>query len=181
MGGIAVGLASLVVAGALVGPAPAAGPTPSPAKKAATPAPAVPQRAPDEPAFRWKDEHGVVHLSQGLASVPEEFRATAVPLGIISSPPPAKPLKAEPDPRERVALDDALRRARTAYDFLILARRYRTRGFDEQAREAVRRGAGVAVTADEWHAVAATYDTLGMPQAAQQARRRAGEISSVTR
>ena len=181
MGGIAGGLALLAVAGLLAGAAQAAGPTPAPVKKTPTAPAAVPQRPPDEPAYRWTDEQGVMHLTQGLASVPEQFRGSAVPLGIISSPPPAKPLRAEPDPRERAPLDDALRRARTAYDFLILARRYRTRGFEDQAREAVRRAEGVAATADEWHGIAATYDTMGMAQAAQAARRRAGQISPLTR
>ena len=39
--------------------------------------------------YRWKDDRGMVHYSQGLQSIPEPFRATAVPLGQAtpSSPP----------------------------------------------------------------------------------------------
>jgi hypothetical protein len=36
--------------------------------------------------YRWKDDRGMVHYSQGLQSVPEPFRATAVPLGQATSP-----------------------------------------------------------------------------------------------
>ncbi len=43
--------------------------------------------------FRWTDANGRVHYSQGLQSVPEQFRATAVPLGQPTSQPaaPRKP------------------------------------------------------------------------------------------
>lgn len=36
--------------------------------------------------YRWKDDRGMVHYSQGLQSVPEQFRETAVPLGQATSP-----------------------------------------------------------------------------------------------
>ena len=40
----------------------------------------------DSGMYRWKDDRGMVHYSQGLQSVPEQFRATAVPLGQATSP-----------------------------------------------------------------------------------------------
>ncbi len=42
--------------------------------------------ADDGRMYRWQDDRGRVHYSQGLQSVPEEFRATAVPLGQAMSP-----------------------------------------------------------------------------------------------
>lgn len=43
--------------------------------------------------YRWMDDSGRVHYSQGLDSVPEQFRSRAVPLGQAtpSSPEPRKP------------------------------------------------------------------------------------------
>lgn len=37
--------------------------------------------------YRWVDEQGVPHFSEGIDSVPERYRATAVPLGLRSAPP----------------------------------------------------------------------------------------------
>ena len=37
---------------------------------------------------RWTDDRGMVHYSQGLQSVPEQFRSRAVPLGQATSSPP---------------------------------------------------------------------------------------------
>lgn len=41
--------------------------------------------------YRWVDETGVPHFSDGIDSVPERYRATAVPLGLrnVPSPPSA--------------------------------------------------------------------------------------------
>jgi len=47
---------------------------------------AAAQKPSDAGMYRWKDARGMVHYSQGLQSVPEEFRATAVPLGQATSP-----------------------------------------------------------------------------------------------
>ncbi len=38
--------------------------------------------------YRWADDSGQVHYSQGLQSVPEQFRSRAVPLG---QPTPSSP------------------------------------------------------------------------------------------
>jgi len=37
--------------------------------------------------YRWIDERGVAHFSDGIDSVPENYRATAVPLGLRNAPP----------------------------------------------------------------------------------------------
>lgn len=42
--------------------------------------------ADDGRMYRWQDDRGRVHYSQGLESVPEQFRATAIPLGQATSP-----------------------------------------------------------------------------------------------
>jgi len=47
---------------------------------------AAAQKPSDAGMYRWKDDRGRVHYSQGLQSVPEPFRATAVPLGQATSP-----------------------------------------------------------------------------------------------
>src|SRR5437764_13161192 len=43
--------------------------------------------------YRWTDERGVTHYSEGFASVPEQYRARAAPTGLhnapLVSPPPA--------------------------------------------------------------------------------------------
>ena len=36
--------------------------------------------------YRWVDERGVPHFAEGIDSVPERHRATAVPLGLRSAP-----------------------------------------------------------------------------------------------
>lgn len=36
--------------------------------------------------YRWVDEQGVPHFSEGIDSVPERYRATAVPLGLRNAP-----------------------------------------------------------------------------------------------
>lgn len=38
--------------------------------------------------YRWVDETGVPHFSEGIDSVPERYRATAVPLGLRNAPSP---------------------------------------------------------------------------------------------
>jgi hypothetical protein len=37
--------------------------------------------------YRWVDDQGVPHFSDGIDSVPEKYRRTAVPLGLRNAPP----------------------------------------------------------------------------------------------
>lgn len=39
-------------------------------------------------AYRWVDEQGKVHYSEGLDSVPSQYRATATPIQFPKAPPP---------------------------------------------------------------------------------------------
>jgi hypothetical protein len=39
--------------------------------------------------YRWLDERGVTNYTEGLDSVPEKYRATAVPIGLQNAPKPA--------------------------------------------------------------------------------------------
>jgi hypothetical protein len=93
--------------------APAASPRP-----AARPVPAVPPEA--EQVYRWTDADGHVHLTQGLANVPEAHRGGAVPLGSVSGRGGGAPAPA-PDPVARQAVDAAAREARSVFDHLIVA------------------------------------------------------------
>ncbi len=42
-------------------------------------------------AYRWVDEQGKVHYTEGLDSVPPQYRATARPLEFPKAPPPPPP------------------------------------------------------------------------------------------
>lgn len=42
-------------------------------------------------AYRWVDEQGKVHYSEGLDSVPPQYRATATPIQFPKAPPPPPP------------------------------------------------------------------------------------------
>ncbi|MFZ1058986.1 MAG: hypothetical protein A3I03_00520 [Candidatus Rokubacteria bacterium RIFCSPLOWO2_02_FULL_68_19] len=42
-------------------------------------------------AYRWVDEQGKVHYSEGLDSVPPKYRETAKPIEFPKAPPPPPP------------------------------------------------------------------------------------------
>ncbi|MBI2153818.1 MAG: DUF4124 domain-containing protein [Candidatus Rokubacteria bacterium] len=42
-------------------------------------------------AYRWVDEQGKVHYSEGLDSVPSKYRSTAKPIEFPKAPPPPPP------------------------------------------------------------------------------------------
>jgi hypothetical protein len=46
--------------------------------------------------YRWTDERGNVQFSQGLQSVPSQFRSGAVIVGSPAQPPPSAPAPSEP-------------------------------------------------------------------------------------
>ena len=48
--------------------------------------------------YRWTDERGQAHYSDGLGSVPERFRSTAQPLLYETTPPPSEPSKLATSP-----------------------------------------------------------------------------------
>ncbi|MBI4587247.1 MAG: DUF4124 domain-containing protein [Candidatus Rokubacteria bacterium] len=49
--------------------------------------------------YRWVDPQGRVHYSEGLDSVPSQFRSTAKPMDFPKSPPPApEPPESEKKP-----------------------------------------------------------------------------------
>ncbi len=52
-------------------------------------------------AYRWVDEQGKVHYSEGLDSVPSKYRETAKPIEFPKAPPPPPPApaKGEPEPK----------------------------------------------------------------------------------
>ena len=50
----------------------------------------------DAQIYRWVDERGVPHFTEGIDSVPQQYRATAVPLPLRSVPPPAPAPPAAP-------------------------------------------------------------------------------------
>ena len=52
---------------------------------AIAPSPALAQ------AYRWVDEQGKIHYSEGLDSVPSKYRATAKPIEFPKAPPPPPP------------------------------------------------------------------------------------------
>jgi hypothetical protein len=57
-------------------------------------------------AYRWVDEQGKVHYSEGLDSVPSQYRATATPIAFPKAPPPPPPpapekIDAEKGPAEQ--------------------------------------------------------------------------------
>jgi predicted aspartyl protease len=56
--------------------------------------------------YRWVDGAGVPHYSEGLDSVPEAQRASAVPLGLRN-----KPAAADPRPSRRATADTTIRYA----------------------------------------------------------------------
>ncbi|MBI4637785.1 MAG: aspartyl protease family protein [Candidatus Rokubacteria bacterium] len=56
-------------------------------------------RPADAQIYRWTDERGVPHYSEGLDSVPERYRSQAVPLGFRNAPAPSPaPATAPPGP-----------------------------------------------------------------------------------
>jgi hypothetical protein len=51
-------------------------------------------------AYRWVDEQGKVHYSEGLDSVPPQYRATAKPIEFPKAPPPPPPAAPTPEKAE---------------------------------------------------------------------------------
>jgi len=47
-------------------------------------------------AYRWVDDKGVIHFSDSLNNIPEQFRSSVVPLGVTPPKPPEKPPAVRP-------------------------------------------------------------------------------------
>ena len=58
----------------------------APHKEPAQSQPAGQPSASQAGMYRWTDDRGMAHYSQGLDSVPDQFRSRAVPLGQATSP-----------------------------------------------------------------------------------------------
>ena len=54
-------------------------------------------------AYRWVDEQGRVHYSEGLDSVPAKYRATAKPIDFPKAPPPPPPAPEKPEAEKKPA------------------------------------------------------------------------------
>jgi type IV secretory pathway VirB10-like protein len=54
-------------------------------------------------AYRWVDEQGKVHYSEGLDSVPAQYRATARPIEFPKAPPPPPPAPEKTDTEKKPA------------------------------------------------------------------------------
>jgi hypothetical protein len=147
--------------------------------------------------YRWVDETGGVHFTQGLAEVPARFRRSAVPLGAVGAPPPpsvvapprepppaavspspappALPARKPPPPGdpERNAVDDILFKARTTPEYLAAAEGYARLGLPLGAKTALQKAADAAKTSAHWKAVAKGYNLIGETKAAGEAGRKA--------
>jgi len=159
-------------------------------------------RAEDGMLYRWVDESGHVHFTQGLGAVPEPHRRAAIPIGSVTAPPPpvppapeAKPaIPPEPAPTvpappspppvgapERNAVDDLLSSARTARQYIAAAEGYLRLGLPLGARTATTKAAAVARTAEDWRLVSGVWTTLGDVPAATAARQRAEALAEAER
>ena len=161
--------------------------------------------ADDDVLYRWRDETGQVHYTQGRSAIPERFRAAAVPMGAVTSPAPAPappkdaapappreaekavdspaekrvPPRTPPSPRspERRALDERLESARTTSASLGAGAEYLAMGLPLGAKTAANKAASQAQSAADWKALADFYDSLGDADAAAKARRRSAELA----
>jgi len=150
--------------------------------------------------YRWADEEGSVHFTQGLGSVPERFRSSAIPLGSVGEgmappvaakeapappPPPTAPPSARrggqlkpppPNAPERAILDEAYSNARTADQYLAVGKAYLRFGLPLAAKSATDKAALVAITSADWARVADAYDEIGQSQASSDARRKSAQL-----
>ena len=155
--------------------------------------------------YRWVDETGGVHFTQGLAEIPARFRRSAVPLGAVGVPPPPTVVAPEAPPREpppaavkpvpavptrppppqghpeRNAVDDILFRARTTPEYLAAAEGYARLGLPMQAKPAVRMAANAAKTSAHWKAVAKGYGLIGETKLEEEAGRKAEALAEQER
>jgi hypothetical protein len=146
--------------------------------------------------YRWTDDQGQTHVTQGLDAVPEQYRSGAVIVG--GGPEPKAPPKIEaltpkaarPSPAEERArraaalkqereereqdmirvLDQKRLVARGTQELLAVGREYLARRERHKAGEAADRAAEAATTRSDWLAVGAFYRRLGFFAKADEAR-----------
>jgi hypothetical protein len=161
----------------------------------------VPAPAADDVLYRWVDDAGGVHFTQGRENVPALFRSGAVALGSVGAgpspppvpgqtdraaeppPPPAPPAgpgaQRKPAPLnapERAAVDEAYENARTTDQYLAVSQGYLGLGLPLGAKSAADSAARVARTPREWEGVANTYAAIGDAKGAGEARKKAEEL-----
>jgi hypothetical protein len=158
--------------------------------------------AEDDTVYRWLDDQGSAHFTQGRENIPAPYRAKAVPLGsvvgepsrplpsqaeraperaVLPPPPPAAPpasLRQPPPPSapERVALDELLEKAQTTDQYLVLGGAYLRLGLPLAAKTCANKGAAVARTSGEWGRVADAYAALGETATSGDARKRSEQL-----
>jgi len=161
--------------------------------------------AQEDIVYRWVDDDGTVHFTQGQQSIPPRFRPRAVPLGSVGGarppaagsgealkvPEPIAPVAPPPPVRqrppaplnapERVAVDEAYEKARTTEQYLAVSQGYLGLGLPLGAKSAADSAARVAVTSRDWEGVANTYAAIGETAAAAAARKKAEQLSQQER
>lgn len=158
--------------------------------------------AEDDTVYRWVDDQGSAHFTQGRENIPAAYRAKAVPLGsvvgepsrpspsqaeraperaVLPPPPPAAPPASPrqpppPNAPERVALDELLEKAQTTDQYLVLGEAYLRLGLPLAAKTCANKGAAVARTSGEWARVADAYGAIGETAASGDARKRSDQL-----
>lgn len=146
--------------------------------------------------YRWIDDTGAVHFTQGLENVPNAFRGRATPLGDVEEPPPSPPSaapapppvptvqtpsasKAPPPPGapERNIVDDLLETAQTSLQYVAAAQGYARLRLPLGAKTALQKAAEKAATAADWNAIADCYDLIGETKLGSEARQRARRLA----
>jgi hypothetical protein len=147
--------------------------------------------------YRWIDDSGSVHFTQGLENVPNGFRGRATPLGAVTAPPPPPPppdppqapvpaVQAPPAPKappppgapERNVVDDMLSNARTSLEYAAAAEGYAKLGLPLGAKTALDKAAQRATTAAHWSAIAKIYGLIGETKDAVEAQRKADQLAA---
>lgn len=154
--------------------------------------------AEDDTLYRWLDDQGSVHLTQGRENIPAPYRAKAVPIGSVTAepppspapgsgeraaeravpPPPPAPPRQPPPPNapERLAVDELLEKARTTDQYLVIGEAYLRLGLPLAANTCANKAAEVAATSREWTRVADAYATLGNAAASSAARSKSEQL-----
>jgi hypothetical protein len=156
--------------------------------------------AEDSIIYRWVDDNGGVHFTQGRENIPPPHRSRAVPLGSVggeqSSGPAPAPAERQPEPQpppppplptsqrkppppsapERIALDELLTKAGTADEYLVIGEAYLRLGLPLATKTCADKAALVAATSGEWARVADAYAAIGQAAASNEARNKSEQL-----